>query len=76
MFDNIASLKFQKVGNLEVTAMGMISAEGEAMDFKQPISADGRVEDWMTAVLNEMRKTNRLITKEAVFFYCANNVPR
>ena len=28
-----------------------------------------QVEDWMTGVLNEMRQTNRLITKEAVFHY-------
>ena len=30
----------------------------------------------MTAVLNEMRRSNRLITKEAVFYYCANNKGR
>ncbi len=29
-----------------------------------------QVEDWMTGVLNEMRSTNRLITKESVFHYC------
>ena len=29
-----------------------------------------RIECWMTEVLIEMRKTNRLITKEAIFYYC------
>ena len=29
-----------------------------------------RVENWMTDVLREMRRTNRLITKEAIFYYC------
>ena len=71
MFDNIASLRFVKGPNNEMLATAMISGEGEVMEFRSNISADGRVEDWMTNVLGEMRKTNRLITKEAVFYYCA-----
>jgi dynein heavy chain len=70
MFDNIAMLKFGKGQNNESVATAMCSSEGEVMDFRNSILADGRVEDWMTNVLNEMRSTNRLITKEAVFFYC------
>ncbi|XP_053555751.1 dynein axonemal heavy chain 10 [Bombina bombina] len=70
MYDNIASLKFQVGDNGETVATGMISAEGEEMAFRQAIAAEGRVEDWMTAVLHEMRRTNRLITKEAIFKYC------
>jgi hypothetical protein len=41
----------------------------QVMDFRQSIAAEGRVEEWMTAVLLEMRRTNRLITKESVFYY-------
>ncbi|XP_053327864.1 dynein axonemal heavy chain 10 [Spea bombifrons] len=70
MYDNIASLKFQEGNNGEMLATAMISAEGEVMPFRQAIAAEGRVEDWMTAVLHEMRRTNRLITKEAIFRYC------
>ncbi|XP_067862341.1 dynein axonemal heavy chain 10 [Heptranchias perlo] len=70
MYDNIASLKFQEGNDNETLAAAMVSAEGEVMEFRQPIPAEGRVEDWMTAVLVEMRKTNRLITKEAIFRYC------
>ncbi|KAL5017096.1 hypothetical protein ScPMuIL_006685 [Solemya velum] len=69
MYDNIASLRFQKGPNNESLASAMISAENEVMEFNQSITAEGRVEDWMTAVLEEMRATNRLITKEAVFYY-------
>ena len=76
MFDNIASLKLVKGPNNEMLATAMVSAEGEQMEFRQTISAEGRVEDWMTAVLNEMRRTNRKITKEAIFLYCANNKTR
>lgn len=72
MYDNIASLKFQDGDSGEMMATGMISAEGEVMAFRQAIAAEGRVEDWMTAVLQEMRRTNRLITKEAIFRYCEN----
>ena len=70
MFDNIKSLRFE-VGNADdYTATAMVSSEGEAMDFRTPIAAEGRVEDWMTSVLNEMRRTNRLLTKESVYYYC------
>ena len=73
MFDNIAKLRFEE-GNSpnEMIATGMISSECEEMKFKTPVSAEGRVEDWMTKVLEEMRKTNHLITKEAIFRYCEN----
>ncbi|XP_058850532.1 dynein axonemal heavy chain 10 [Acipenser ruthenus] len=70
MYDNIASLKFQEGNNGEMLATAMVSAEGEMMDLRQAIPAEGRVEDWMTAILYEMRRTNRLITKEAIFTYC------
>ncbi|XP_077995609.1 dynein axonemal heavy chain 10-like isoform X2 [Glandiceps talaboti] len=71
MYDNIAALRFEESSSSsELNAAAMISAEGEVMDFKQKVPAEGRVEDWMTNVLNEMRRTNRLITKEAIFKYC------
>lgn len=70
MYDNIASLRFQEGDSGEKIATAMISAEGEVMEFRRAIAAEGRVENWMTAVLVEMRRTNRLITKEAIFRYC------
>jgi len=76
MFDNISNLKFQKGTHNELVTVAMCSSEGEVMDYRNHVTADGRVEDWMTNVLNEMRRTNRLITKEAVYFYCKNGRPR
>ncbi|KAI4536193.1 hypothetical protein MG293_013585 [Ovis ammon polii] len=70
MYDNIALLRFHDGDSGEKLVSAMISAEGEVMEFRKIIRAEGRVEDWMTAVLNEMRRTNRLITKEAIFRYC------
>ena len=69
MYDNIASLVFKKGGNNETLATAMKSAEGEVMEFRTNVTAEGRVEEWMTLVLKEMLRANRLITKEAVYYY-------
>ena len=70
MYDNIASLQFSDGDSGEKLVSAMVSAEGEVMEFRKIVRAEGRVEDWMTAVLKEMRRSNRLITKEAIFRYC------
>ena len=70
MFDNIAKLRFNPGPSGEQIAAAMISGEGEEMEYRTGVVAEGRVEDWMTEVLNEMRRTNRLVTKESVFYYC------
>jgi dynein heavy chain, axonemal len=69
MFDNIKSLSLSKSSLGEHIATGMISSEGETMQFKNQVMTEGRVEDWMNNVLDEMRLTNRYITKKAVFDY-------
>lgn len=33
------------------------------------VRAQGRVENWMNDVLDEMRKANRYVTKKAIFDY-------
>ncbi|XP_075256614.1 dynein axonemal heavy chain 10-like [Convolutriloba macropyga] len=70
MYDNISCLRFDTGNNGENVAGAMVSAEKEVMEFRTPIPTEGRVEEWMTAVLTEMRRSNRLITKEAVYRYC------
>ncbi|XP_067084612.1 dynein axonemal heavy chain 10 [Osmerus mordax] len=70
MYDNIAALRFDVGANGEAVAGALVSAEGEVMDLRQAVPAEGRVEEWMTGVLLEMRRTNRLITKDAIFHYC------
>ena len=71
MYDNIASLGFQKnpANPKELQVFSMISAEKEVMELRAPVPASDRVEGWMLDVLGEMRRTNRLITKEAIFYY-------
>ena len=70
MFDNIASLRLGKGSSGESVATAMLSSEGEEMVFRSAVNVDGRVEDWMNSMLREMRSTNRLISKEAIFNYC------
>lgn len=70
MYDNVASLRFDVESNRDTVAKAMVSAEGEVIEFRKPVTVEGRVEEWMTGVLQEMKRTNRLITKEAIFRYC------
>ncbi|KAL6114194.1 dnah10 [Pungitius sinensis] len=70
MYDNIASLRFDVDSNGIKVAGAMVSAEGEVMELRKPIQVEGRVEQWMMGILLEMRRTNRLLTKEAIFYYC------
>ncbi|XP_057687718.1 dynein axonemal heavy chain 10-like isoform X2 [Corythoichthys intestinalis] len=70
MYDNIASLRFDTESKGETSVDAMVSAEGEVMEFQKPVQVKGRVEEWMTGVLHEMRRSNRLLTKEAIFRYC------
>lgn len=73
MFDNIASLTFQAGQGKEQFVTTMISSEAEKMEFKEHVVTEGRVEDWMTKVQAEMKRTNKFITKKAVFTYCESS---
>ncbi|KAI8814786.1 dynein heavy chain and region D6 of dynein motor-domain-containing protein [Cladochytrium replicatum] len=68
MFDNVLKLNFG-TGKNEKAIMGMSSSEGETLDFRRIVQVEGRVEEWMGAVEVEMKKTNRVIHKEAIFYY-------
>ncbi|XP_055585529.1 dynein axonemal heavy chain 10-like [Uranotaenia lowii] len=69
MFDNIKSLRFVMDRDDTPLVSAMISAEGEVMQFQTRVPVKGRVESWMTDVLQEMRATNRYISKKAIFDY-------
>jgi len=76
MYDNIASLKFIKGPNNEIMVAALVSAEGEEMPLNTNVLTEARIEEWMYAVLLEMRLANRQITKRALFYYCANKKTR
>ncbi|KAH8417458.1 hypothetical protein KR222_000260 [Zaprionus bogoriensis] len=66
MYDNVKSLRLVKEGSHTVVT-AMISSEGEVMEFRNIIRAEGRVEHWMNDVLDEMRRANRYITKTCIY---------
>lgn len=68
MYDNVLKLNLG-VGKYDKFVMGMTSSEGEIFNFTRPTPIDGRVEEWMTTVEGEMKKSNRALTKEAIFHY-------
>lgn len=68
MYDNIVRLHLVS-GSGYKTVSGMISAEGEEMDFLRVVTADGKLEEWMLRTEAEMRSSNRIITKRAVYYY-------
>ncbi|KXS21993.1 hypothetical protein M427DRAFT_494431 [Gonapodya prolifera JEL478] len=70
MFDNVVKLNFGS-GKLEKYVTGMASSEGEVLEFRKPTALEGRVEEWMSAVEGEMKHTNRVIHKEAIFNYAS-----
>jgi dynein heavy chain len=69
MFDNVASLKLIEIGGGVTEVHGMVSSENEEMDFRNVVECEGRVEEWMNFVVDEMRATNRFITKKAIYYY-------
>jgi dynein heavy chain len=68
MFDNVLKLNFG-TGKNEKFIMGMSSSEGEVLEFRKPVQIDGRVEEWMLAVEKQMKKSNRSIHKDAIYYY-------
>jgi dynein heavy chain len=70
MFDNVNKLNFG-TGKADKSVTGMSSSEGEILAFRKPVSIEGRVEEWMTEIEQEMKKTNRIGHKEAIFYYAS-----
>ena len=68
MYDNVMKLNFGS-GKHEKSVMEISSSEGETLEYRHPVPVEGRVEEWMTAVELEMKKTNRVFHKEAIFHY-------
>ncbi|XP_032872211.1 dynein heavy chain 2, axonemal [Amblyraja radiata] len=65
-FDNIKTLKMQKVGvTNKMEAAGMFSADGEYVEFKHPTLLEGPVEAWLCDVERTMRFTLKDLLKEA-----------
>jgi len=53
LFDNCKKLTFEG----EKKLVGMTSDEGESYEFVTPVKIEGKVEDWMNKVDEEMKKS-------------------
>jgi dynein heavy chain, axonemal len=83
MFENISTLNFLRHEQTEtndthddsihlharIHAIGMFSFEHEHMLFVNSVECYGKVEQWMLNIEQEMKRSNRSITKEATFYY-------
>ncbi|KAM7359342.1 dynein heavy chain at 89D isoform 2-T2 [Cochliomyia hominivorax] len=69
MYDNVKSLRIVKETGDAYIVNAMISSEGEVLDFRNNVRVQGRVENWMNDVLDEMRHSNRYLTKKAIYDY-------
>ncbi|PNF33091.1 Dynein heavy chain 10, axonemal [Cryptotermes secundus] len=76
MFDNMGCLRIDSVSRHGPVASAVISCEGEVMELRETVPVAGRVEEWMNALLDGMRATNRYITKKAIFDYGKVRKPR
>ncbi|XP_014219672.1 dynein heavy chain 10, axonemal [Copidosoma floridanum] len=69
MFDNLSKFRLGPDNQDHEVASALISSEGEVMDFREPVVAEGHIEEWLVLALEEMRRSNRYLTKKAVFEY-------
>lgn len=66
LFDNCKELTFGQ-GNKIITHM--TSDEGEVYPFEVPVKPEGKVEEWMCKIEDEMKRTLTIIAKKAVYHY-------
>ncbi|KAF3425259.1 hypothetical protein E2986_13407 [Frieseomelitta varia] len=76
MFDNLDRFRFELNDTERVIAAALISCEEEAMDFRNVVLAEGKIEEWMVLALDEMKRSNRFLTKKAVYNYGKIRRPR
>nr|XP_031841739.1 dynein heavy chain 10, axonemal [Nomia melanderi] len=76
MFDNLDRFRFETSSMDRVMAYALISCEKEVMEFRNPVLAEGKIEQWMVAATEEMKKSNRYLTKKAVYNYGKVRRPR
>lgn len=68
MFDNLDKLKLSSNPD-RLTATALISCEREIMEFRSPVTTEDNIEIWMGLALEEMKRSNRYLTKKAVYDY-------
>ncbi|CAK9806047.1 Dynein axonemal heavy chain 10 [Anthophora plagiata] len=76
MFDNLEKFRFEMNNTDRLVVTALISCEKEVMDFRNIVLAEGKIEEWMVLALEEMKRSNRFLTKKAVYNYGKVRRPR
>jgi len=70
IFDNIADIEFEQSNDIRAAKhskiISMRSSEGETVNLKDVVTAEGNIETWLTHLLDAMRKTVKVAVYEAV----------
>lgn len=74
MFDNLDKFTLVPDHMDRLMATALVSCEKEIMDFRNPVSTEGQIEIWMGLALEEMKRSNRYLTKKAVYNYGKVNI--
>jgi dynein heavy chain len=70
LFDGCKRLIFE---NNNKVIVGMESDEGEIYRFETVLKPEGKIEEWMNKVDEEMKATLKTLTKKAVFHYARSD---
>lgn len=70
LFDGCKRLHF---ANNNKIIVGMESDEGEKYEFETPLKPEGKIEEWMNKVDEEMKATLLTMTKRSVFHYARSD---
>ncbi|XP_043489632.1 dynein axonemal heavy chain 10 [Polistes fuscatus] len=76
MFDNLDKLSLNLNEEKRTIVTALVSCEKEIMEFKNSVLVEGNIENWMVLVSNEMKISNRYLTKKAVYDYGKIRRPR
>lgn len=69
MFDNLDKFKLVPDNTDRLIVTALVSCEREIMEFRNPVATEHTIEIWMGLVLEEMKRSNRYLTKKAVYNY-------
>lgn len=69
MFDNLDKFKLVPDSSDRLMVTAFISCEKEIMEFRNPVTTEQNIEIWMGLALEEMKRSNRYLTKKAVYNY-------
>ncbi|RLU20605.1 hypothetical protein DMN91_007218 [Ooceraea biroi] len=69
MFDNLDKFRLVVDNTNKFLVTALISCEKEIMEFRNPVTTESNIEIWMGVALEEMKRSDRYLTKKAVYNY-------